>query len=204
MRPPTRSSRATADLITSGSVAPIIDVGTISSRNATTKRITVTIASDCGSAGWTAIQTAVSASSRNGVAKAVMPTSASAMPKATSGREMRAASRPPTRLPDAESGHESGEHRAGGVDGDAEHQRQQPQPHHLVDQRARAGAEEEDEQQWQEPPRGGGVYQVTWEGIATRGTRSTVPCRRPRSSRPSASSFRPIASSRSCSASAAR
>ncbi len=32
MRPPTRSSRATADLITSGSVAPISDVGTISTQ----------------------------------------------------------------------------------------------------------------------------------------------------------------------------
>ena len=99
MRPPTRSSRATADLITSGSVAPIIEVGTISSRNATRKRITVTTASDVGSAGWMAIQIAVSESSRNGVANAVTPTSASAMPNATSGRAMRGVRRPATRLP---------------------------------------------------------------------------------------------------------
>ena len=122
MRPPTRSSRATADLITSGSVAPIIDVGTISSRNAMTKRIIVTIARDWGSAGCTVIQTAVSASRRNGVAKAVTPTSASAMPKATSGLRDAGGQPPADEAPDAESGHESGEHGAGGVDSDAEHQ----------------------------------------------------------------------------------
>ena len=51
MRPPMRSSRATADLITSGKVAPISEVGTIKTTKATTKRMIVTAASESGSDG---------------------------------------------------------------------------------------------------------------------------------------------------------
>ena len=46
-------------------------------------------------------------------------------------------------------GHERCEHRAGRIDGDAEHERQQSKPEHLVDEAARAGKEEQDEQERQ-------------------------------------------------------
>ena len=53
----------------------------------------------------------------------------------------------------AETGHEAGEHGAGGIDGDAEHQREQPQPHHLVHERADARAEEQEQEQREQPTR---------------------------------------------------
>ena len=45
--------------------------------------------------------------------------------------------------PEREAGHEGGEDRARGMDGDAEDERQEPHPEHLVDERADAGQEEE-------------------------------------------------------------
>jgi hypothetical protein len=44
---------------------------------------------------------------------------------------------------DGESSHERGEHRAAGVDRDAEGQRQQPQPQHLIDERTDAREKQE-------------------------------------------------------------
>ena len=44
--------------------------------------------------------------------------------------------------PQGQARHEDRPDRAGGVDGDAEHQPDQPQPEHLIDQRAGAGEEE--------------------------------------------------------------
>ena len=65
------------------------------------------------------------------------------MPKRRSGCRVRSASRPAAEAADGEPGHERGEHRAGGVDGDAEGQRQQAEPQHLIDERADAGEKEE-------------------------------------------------------------
>jgi hypothetical protein len=45
--------------------------------------------------------------------------------------------------PQRQPRHEDRPDRAGGVDGDAEHQADQPQPEHLINQRAGAGEEEE-------------------------------------------------------------
>ena len=97
--PPTRSSRATADLTISGSVAPINDVGTIKTRNATMKRMTVIAPRESGSESCSDTHSCVSASSTNGVRNAVTPTSISARPNAASGRVMRAAKRPARKLP---------------------------------------------------------------------------------------------------------
>ena len=53
---------------------------------------------------------------------------------------------PGRRAPEREAGHERGEDRARGVDGDTEDQRQQAHPEHLVDEGADAGQEEEKEE----------------------------------------------------------
>ena len=49
-----------------------------------------------------------------------------------------------------EAGHEGREDGAGGMDGDAEHERQQSHPEHLIDEGAEAGQEEEEEEHFGE------------------------------------------------------
>ena len=53
---------------------------------------------------------------------------------------------PGEHAPEREAGHEGGEDRARGMDGDAEDERQEPHPQHLVDEGADAGQEEEQEE----------------------------------------------------------
>ncbi len=142
-----------ADLTISGSVAPINDVGTIKTRNATMKRMTVMAASEfgeivvhrdpelgqrveherCGKCG--------DADERFGHAEC-------GERPGDSCREAAA-----EKAPEAEARHESREHGAGRIHRDAKHQRQQPQPHYLVNQRAYAGAEEQQREQRQHPRR---------------------------------------------------
>ena len=62
--------------------------------------------------------------------------------------------------PEREAGHEGGEDRARGMDGDAEDQRQEPHPEHLVDERADPGQEEEQQQRRQ--PRTGRPVRIRW------------------------------------------
>ena len=71
-------------------------------------------------------------------------------------RPSHAIGQPPGRgAAERQAGHEGGEDRARRMDGDAEDERQEPHPEHLVDEGAEAGEKEEQEKRWQ-PHSGGG------------------------------------------------
>ena len=143
MRAPMRCSWAMADLTTSGSVAPMSEVGTISTAKAQMNRMTVIATSESGSEGAPCTQSCVSQSSTTGEASAVRPTRISATPNAAQRARQPRGQPAREEAADGEAGHEARKHRAGGVDRHPEHQRQQAQPHHLIDERAGARKEEQ-------------------------------------------------------------
>ena len=107
-------------------------------------------ASESGAMRCSATYSDDAASSKNGDNSPVMPIRISAMPNAASGEKPRRRTRLDSALPIARSGHERGEHGAGGIDRDAEHHRQPAQPQDLVDEAGDA----RDVEQRKRPPAG--------------------------------------------------
>ena len=151
MRSPSRVVRTTDDLITSGSVAPISAVGTISSAKAMANRASVIIGSESGQRRVEAhvdLLQHVEAQRRRERGGAdeqladAEPYEGPAHAVGDSAGDQAA---------EGEPGHEARPDGAGRVGGDAEYQSEQAQPQHLIDQRADARREKQDRQRRQQP-----------------------------------------------------
>ena len=138
-------------LMTSGSVAPISDVGTISTTNAIA-RCTPRGRPANGRSTDTRPRTPAAAGEhrrrdeRRGANQQLGRTEPSKWIPDAVGHEARGAAA------EGQAGHEHRPHGAGGVDGDAEHPPERPEPQHLVDEGAGAGTEEQQTKRREEEP----------------------------------------------------
>ena len=152
-----------AERMTIGSVAPISVVGTISTAKAASeardgekrergrqRRLT------------TRPRRCLMTSSSSGVASALSADADFDQAEGAQRRSQAPGHSSGDETADREPAHEAGEHRAGGVDRDAEHERQQAQPHHLVDERAGPREEEQEREEGKQP--GGHAVLVVYRG----------------------------------------